>query len=68
MECKTYVLYFILNYEGQMLMLMMSVCQCNAKEEQDMRIICIAASIADIMLSAAFKQNQQSFSRSCHIR
>ncbi len=51
-----------------MLMLMMSVCQCNAKEEQDMRIICIAASIADIMLSAAFKQNQQSFSRSCHIR
>ena len=47
-----------------MLMLMMSVCQCNAKEEQDMRIICIAASIADIMLSAAFKQNQQSFSRS----
>ena len=38
-----------------MLMLMMSVCQCNAKEEQDMRIICIAASIADIMLSAAFK-------------
>jgi len=44
-----------------MLMLMMSVCQCNEKEEQDMRIICIAASIADIMLSAAFKQNQQAF-------
>ena len=38
-----------------MLMLMMSVCQCNAKEEQDMRIICIAASIADIMFECGIQ-------------